>query len=299
MNCRDDSLIENRGMWTSMKKTKRCVVITEGFYEWKKINGGKDKIPHFIRRKDGQLLLMAGLWDSVRYEDSTETLYTYTIITTSPNKAMSPIHDRMPAILENGSDEITKWLDPARNTWTRELQALLRPFTGELDIYPVTKDVGKVGNNSPSFIIPLDSKENKSNIQNFFNNAKAKAEDKKGTKDTLKKEENDVKLDPKVKKEEEISTTDQDSTENNAPVPAPESKSSIPLKREAEDEAEDETKSASKKKKDTVQTPSSSPQKSPIATARKMRSATSNGSVKRTPTKGSEGSRKITSFFGK
>lgn len=68
INCRDDSLQENRGMWTSMKKTKRCIVVAQGFYEWQKKNDGKEKIPHFVKRKDEQLMLMAGLWDRVRYE---------------------------------------------------------------------------------------------------------------------------------------------------------------------------------------------------------------------------------------
>lgn len=69
INCRDDSLIEDRGMWTSMKKRKRCVVVCQGFYEWlKKGPGGKEKIPHFIKRKDGDLMYFAGLWDCVQYE---------------------------------------------------------------------------------------------------------------------------------------------------------------------------------------------------------------------------------------
>lgn len=69
INCRDDSLIEDRGMWTSMKRKKRCIVVCQGFYEWlKKGPGGKEKIPHFVKRKDGELMCFAGLWDSVRYE---------------------------------------------------------------------------------------------------------------------------------------------------------------------------------------------------------------------------------------
>lgn len=69
INCRDDSLIEDRGMWTSMKKKKRCVVVCQGFYEWlKKGPGGKEKVPHFVKRKDGELMCFAGLWDCVRYE---------------------------------------------------------------------------------------------------------------------------------------------------------------------------------------------------------------------------------------
>jgi putative SOS response-associated peptidase YedK len=68
INCRDDSLIENRGMWTSMKKKKRCIVVAQGFYEWLKKNNGKEKIPHFVKRKDGQLMCFAGLWDCVKFE---------------------------------------------------------------------------------------------------------------------------------------------------------------------------------------------------------------------------------------
>lgn len=66
INCRDDSLIENKGMWTTMKQKKRCIVVAQGFYEW--LKKGKEKIPHYIKRKDGQLMFFAGLWDCVQYE---------------------------------------------------------------------------------------------------------------------------------------------------------------------------------------------------------------------------------------
>lgn len=73
----------------------------------------------------------------------------------------------MPVILENGSAEIRAWLNPATN-WNTTLQDLLQPYALDLEVYPVVKDVGNVRNNSPTFIIPLDSKDNKSNIKNFF-----------------------------------------------------------------------------------------------------------------------------------
>jgi putative SOS response-associated peptidase YedK len=55
-------------MWTTMKQKKRCIVVCQGFYEWLKKNGGKEKIPHYVKRKDGQLMCFAGLWDCVQYE---------------------------------------------------------------------------------------------------------------------------------------------------------------------------------------------------------------------------------------
>lgn len=78
INCRDDSLIEDRGMWTTMKRRKRCIVICQGFYEWlKKGPGGKERIPHFVKRKNGDLMCFAGLWDSVQYEGKILSIQYY------------------------------------------------------------------------------------------------------------------------------------------------------------------------------------------------------------------------------
>ena len=81
INCRDDSLFENKGMWTTMKQKKRCIVVAQGFYEW--LNKGKQKIPHYIKRKDGQLMCAAGLWDCVQYDGELSRLVT--LICNLPN----------------------------------------------------------------------------------------------------------------------------------------------------------------------------------------------------------------------
>lgn len=74
INCRDDSLAQMGGMWSSMKGRKRCVVIAQGFYEW--LKSGKEKVPHFVKRKDGKLMCFAGLWDCTQYEGKLR-LWTY------------------------------------------------------------------------------------------------------------------------------------------------------------------------------------------------------------------------------
>lgn len=181
INCRDDSLLENKGMWNTMKQSKRCIVLAQGFYEWlKSPSSSRIKTPHFVKRKDGKLMCITGLWDCVRYEGKEEQdrLYTYTIITTDSNRQLRFLHDRMPCILENG-EEVRIWTDSRRDRWSKELQGLLRPYEGELECYPVSQEVGKVGNNSPSFIIPVDSSENKSNIANFFGGGKKMGGEKK------------------------------------------------------------------------------------------------------------------------
>lgn len=71
INCRDDSLAQSGGMWSSMKGRKRCIVVAQGFYEWLKT--GKDKMPHFVKRKDGRLMCFAGLWDCVQYEGQSSS----------------------------------------------------------------------------------------------------------------------------------------------------------------------------------------------------------------------------------
>ena len=317
INARDDSLIENRGMWNTMKQRKRCIVIAQGFYEWLKKNGGKDKIPHYTKRPDGKLMCFAGLWDCVQYEGgstkwhlnlvqtddvvftgSDEKLYTYTIITTDSNKQLNFLHDRMPVILENGSDELRTWLDPSRTEWSKELQSILKPYQAHLECYPVSKDVGKVGNNSPSFIIPITSSENKNNIANFFGNAKGAAITKP-SKAKVEQEEQEVKSHESSVaevKDEKRATVDTPRSEDNAPMPIPyeTDTSEVFLKRKRNDDEPDVDEKSSPKVLKCATRVSKSPEK----IDRKTRSATSNGSrAKESPKKASDRSQRITNFF--
>ncbi|PGH15297.1 hypothetical protein AJ79_02462 [Helicocarpus griseus UAMH5409] len=307
INCRDDSLIEDKGMWTSMKRKKRCVVICQGFYEWlKKGPSGKEKIPHYIRRKDGDLMCFAGLWDCVQYDGSDEKLYTYTIITTSSNAYLKFLHDRMPVILEPGSPEMATWLDPHRVAWSKELQSILKPYEGELECYPVSKEVGKVGNNSPDFIIPINSKENKNNIANFFastGKGKPGHKNEKPKAGTLPRSD-----DVKVKQEEEKSK-DEASPSPAKPEPGFDSsagKTAVKRKQgaEAPEEGEVNYKTPKAMKTEAAEPSHENVQHSPTKSGgvnKKMRSATSNDSgLKQGHSKKStQGTQRITNFFKK
>lgn len=329
INCRDDSLLENRGMWTTMKQRKRCIVVAEGFYEWLKKNNGKEKIPHYVKRKDGQLLCFAGLWDCVTYEDMVdgEKLYTYTIITTDSNKQLKFLHDRMPVILEPGSEQMRLWLDPGNAGWNKELQGMLKPFQGDLEVYPVDKAVGKVGNNSPSFVVPVDSKENKKNIANFFGTQKAKAgeiaakneavrnaEPKEAIEEQPEAPESNAPLPVQVptKSEEDLSQAikrEADGLDDNDLLQAEDEQIEKDIKHEEENLDDDAMLEAEKSPPIKAwKSPSKSPtavrkelpsaQSSPVkSSASQTRSATSNNTQPKTPTKGEN--RKITAFFGK
>lgn len=201
-----------------------------------------------------------------RYPGSEDKLYTYTVITTSSNPYLNFLHDRMPVILDPRSEEMSTWLDPSRTKWSKDLQSILKPYEGELECYPVSKEVGKVGNNSPDFIVPVNSKDNKNNIANFFANAKKK-EDVSPKKGLASQEE------PKVKNEKE----EQPAAEGVKRKHTPDSPSA---------------KEESKKLK--LQQPS----KSPSPQKPKTRSATQNTPMKKTA-KATDGSQRITNFFKK
>ncbi|TFK80769.1 DUF159-domain-containing protein [Polyporus arcularius HHB13444] len=167
INARCEALIEEpRGMWASIKGKKRCAVICQGYYEW--LKKGKERLPHFTKRADGRLMLLAGLWDRVVLEGSTEPLWTFTIVTTDASKEFSWLHDRQPVIL---SDDVAlrAWLDTSSGKWTPELSKLCAPYHASdhpLVCYAVPKEVGKIGTDSPTFVEPIA--ERKDGIQAMF-----------------------------------------------------------------------------------------------------------------------------------
>jgi hypothetical protein len=198
----------------------------------------------------------------------------------------------MPVIFDNGSENIRTWLDPNRYEWSKELQSLLKPYDGELECYPVNRDVGKVGNNSPAFIIPIDSKENKSNIANFFANQKKATKSPEAKKTVEKAEEDTIEKGLKVEHESDETriTLDSQTSENNAPLPS----SPRGLKRER---SQDDGEIDHKVPKLSQEAPK--PSMSPPKPARKTKSATSNGTKSSPKKQPPPGSQKITKFFGK
>lgn len=226
-------------------------------------------------------------------------LYTYTIITTSSNAQLNFLHDRMPVILDPKTKEFEKWLDPSISEWSEDMQSILKPYEGELECYPVDQAVGKVGNDSASFIVPIDSKENKNNIANFFGNAASKSKGTKANAASRKKgEETKIKTDPE---ENRATKKEDDSTENNAPKPIPKKDEPVEagIKREHSIDSADEEPKAKTARTNTKPEPKrESPRKSSPVGGRKMRSATSNGTVQKEPAK-KDGTQRITNFFKK
>lgn len=130
-------------------RSKRCLVLTDGFYEWKR--AGKRKVPHRIALKSGAPFVFAGIWSTV-HDPSGHPYTTFAILTTEANALVAQIHTRMPVIL-HARDEST-WLD--QHCSLEEAQALLMPFTAELlTLYEVSPKVNSPVYNTPDALHPV------------------------------------------------------------------------------------------------------------------------------------------------
>lgn len=148
INARAETLGEKPAFRNAYKR-RRCLVLADGFYEWKKEGDGA-KTPMYIRLASGDPFAFAGLWEM--WQTAEDTILSCTIITTDPNDLMAQIHNRMPVILP--PDVYEQWLDPAERS-PDQLQGLLQPYPAELmTAYPVSKMVNSPKNDSSALIEP-------------------------------------------------------------------------------------------------------------------------------------------------
>ncbi|HKI86829.1 MAG TPA: SOS response-associated peptidase [Thermoanaerobaculia bacterium] len=126
---------------------RRCLVVADGFYEWKKTPGGKQ--PFWFRRQSGEPFAFAGLWERWRSREhpDTEPVETFTILTTSANATVEPVHARMPVLL-SAEEDFAAWLDPA--TDRNDLEQLLAPAAPDLlAAVPVSRWVNDPSHDDP------------------------------------------------------------------------------------------------------------------------------------------------------
>lgn len=150
INARGETLAEKpsfRGSYTY----KRCLILADGFYEWKAQPGAKVKVPYFIHMKNRQPFAFAGLWDEWHSPDGSQ-IRSCTIVTIAPNELMAPIHNRMPVILP--PDVHAQWIDPAVRT-PESLGAFIKPYpTEEMAAYPVSTLVNNPKNDRAECVVP-------------------------------------------------------------------------------------------------------------------------------------------------
>ncbi|WP_148358593.1 SOS response-associated peptidase [Peribacillus simplex] len=146
INARAETISEKASYKNAYKK-KRCLIIADSFYEWKKTP--ERKIPMRIKLKNHAPFGMAGLWESWKSPEGI-SIYSCSVITTVPNEIMTSIHDRMPVILKPEDEK--DWLNPSIND-PAYLQQYLKSFDSEqMEAFEVSTDVNSTKNNSPNLI---------------------------------------------------------------------------------------------------------------------------------------------------
>ncbi len=142
INARAETVAEKPSFRQAFSR-HRCLVVADGFYEWKS-EGGK-KRPFYIHRRDGTPFGMAGLYNLWTSPEG-EKVCTSTIITTGANEVLAPIHDRMPVILAR--DAVALWLDPSLHEKEKLLPVLKPCPDDELELYEVSTGVNSPKNDS-------------------------------------------------------------------------------------------------------------------------------------------------------
>lgn len=128
---------------------RRCLIPTDGFYEWQAKDSGP-KQPYLIRRRDQQPFAMAGIWEDWLTADGSE-LDSCAIITTAANDTMAPVHARMPVILD--PSDWDEWLDTAE-TRAKDAMKLLKPASNELlETIPISTRVNKVSEDDEGLLV--------------------------------------------------------------------------------------------------------------------------------------------------
>jgi putative SOS response-associated peptidase YedK len=131
INARAETLAE-KPVFRAAFRSRRCLIVADGFYEWQK--RGTRKQPYYIHRRNGAPFGFAGLWEHWRGEGSV-ALESCTIVTTTPNELLAPLHDRMPVIV--APQHYASWLDPGVRD-TERLAEILQPLEDDvLEAYPV------------------------------------------------------------------------------------------------------------------------------------------------------------------
>jgi putative SOS response-associated peptidase YedK len=145
INARAETVAE-KPSFRAAYRHRRCLVLADGFYEWRKQDSGK--IPYFISPASGKPFAFAALWENWQSKESDESLQTTTLITTAANDYMTALHHRMPVILE--PETATKWL-AGDNSLLEQASA----DSPELRAWPIDRRVNNARNEGEDLILPV------------------------------------------------------------------------------------------------------------------------------------------------
>jgi len=161
INVRSETISEKPSFREAFLK-RRCLIPSNGFYEWKK--NGKNKTPHYVYLNQNEPFAFAGIWENRVDEKSGEIFKGFAILTTEPNATVAPIHHRMPVILKPDMEKI--WLSLSAPD-AEAFQEIAKPYAGNMQSHPVSSAVNSTANNSPDCILKAPKKELPKNLELF------------------------------------------------------------------------------------------------------------------------------------
>ena len=144
INARAETVAEKPSFRNAYKK-RRCLILADGFYEWRKEGDGKT--PYFISLADGSPFAFAGLWEDWSSKESDETLQTTAIITTAASDFMAQLHQRMPVVMQ--PEQAERWLGG-----DTELLSEVIDNSPSFQAWPVERTVNNARNEDPALIEP-------------------------------------------------------------------------------------------------------------------------------------------------
>jgi len=167
INARSETVAEKPAFRAALRR-RRCLVPADGFYEWAPAPAkGEPACPHYFHAPKGELLAIAGLWESWRGDGGAEgsregsgggsreegVIESVTLITTEANSTVRPVHHRMPVLLE--ARDFDLWLDPAVEAPEQVLSLLVPSAPDGLEHHAVSPLVNNPRNDDPGRIEPL------------------------------------------------------------------------------------------------------------------------------------------------
>jgi putative SOS response-associated peptidase YedK len=156
INARGESVLDKPAFRNAMRR-RRCLIPTDGFYEWQAGAGSGAKQPYFVRARRDERgaappLAFAGLWETWTGPNGEE-LDTAAIVTTDANRSLSAIHPRMPAFIAPA--DFDRWLD-CDAVAAEDAAALIKPEDETLlEVYPISPAVNRVANDAEALIAPV------------------------------------------------------------------------------------------------------------------------------------------------
>jgi putative SOS response-associated peptidase YedK len=148
INARGDTVAE-KPMFRASFKNRRCLVLSDGFFEWQKL--GNLKQPMYIRLRGGEPFVFGGLWDRWKSPSGAE-IESFSILTVEPNELAAKIHDRMPLMLD--TENALAWLD-SKST-PEQLGGLLKPYSADaMEAFAVSPIVNSPKNIGPECVAPM------------------------------------------------------------------------------------------------------------------------------------------------